>query len=254
MDDAFAGKVEGILEASAQLFALNGAAREVAVLARSIASVEQTDYDNWNGGTSIYTLTLRLPIHLYASVRDTKEELETSILNQINEVLDESHAYFETVRLLPQISSRQTWRENAIEWLNGKKVNNQGRVRSDNVASMNSDGLLFRSEPEINFYKALKQLGVSFAPLPVFVRGGSKYRRIEPDFVIIKDGVMMVIEVDGDTVHRETPAEAHARTVMLSHEGAHIERISASECDSEEKARKVATRIIGVISRIKTSR
>jgi hypothetical protein len=78
---------------------------------------------------------------------------------------------------------------------------------------------LFRSPPEIHLYKALKQQGVSFAPLPVFIKGGKSYQRIEPDFFIIMNGVMMVVEVDGDTVHQETPAEAHDRTTMLLHEG-----------------------------------
>lgn len=53
--------------------------------------------------------------------------------------------------------------------------------------------------------------------------------------MLIRKGIMMVGEVDGDTVHQETPAEALARTTMLLHEGVHFERIRASECDSPEK-------------------
>jgi very-short-patch-repair endonuclease len=78
---------------------------------------------------------------------------------------------------------------------------------------------------------------VSFAPLPVFVRGGENYRRVEPDFFLVHGGIAMVVEVDGDTVHEESPAEAHARTSMLHHEGVRIERIVASNCDSPERAR-----------------
>lgn len=92
-----------------------------------------------------------------------------------------------------------TWRDGAKRWLAGAGISNQGRVRSDNIASREADGLLFRSVPEINLYKALKARGVSVAPLPVFVRGGKTYRRIEPDFVILKEGLVMVVEVDGDT-------------------------------------------------------
>jgi len=43
------------------------------------------------------------------------------------------------------------------------------------------DGLLFRSQPEINLYRAFKALGITFAPLPVFIRGGETY----PTFRII---------------------------------------------------------------------
>jgi hypothetical protein len=142
------------------------------------------------------------------------------------------------------------WRERATNWLNGSRTN-QGRVRSDNVASLSKDGLLFRSQPEIFFYQALKTLGISFAPLPVFVRGGETYSRIEPDFFIIQDGIAMVVEIDGDTVHQETPAEAHARTSMLQYEGVHIERIPARDCENFEKACKQAKKIFGLIQKIR---
>ena len=145
------------------------------------------------------------------------------------------------------------WREKAKAWLMGKNVTNQGRVRSDNIASRNCEGLLFRSQAEINFYKALKTMGVSFAPLPVFIKGGHTYQRIEPDFVIVKNGFMMVVEVDGDTVHHETPAEAHSRTTMLLHEGVHFERIKASECATEELALGTARKIISILEKVKSA-
>jgi very-short-patch-repair endonuclease len=109
--------------------------------------------------------------------------------------------------------------------------------------------LLFRSQAEIHLYRALKAANVSFAPLAVFVRGGQKYRRIEPDFFIIHKGVPLVVEVDGDTVHQETPAEAHARTAMLGHEGVYIERILASECDTPDKAMGAASKILATIEK-----
>jgi hypothetical protein len=41
---------------------MQGNRREFAILARSKAEVEQTDYDNWNGGTYGYRLILRIPV------------------------------------------------------------------------------------------------------------------------------------------------------------------------------------------------
>lgn len=83
------------------------------------------------------------------------------------------------------------------------------------MAPLNCDGLLFRSEPEIHLYRALKAIGLFFAPLPVFRRGGESYRRIEPDFVLFKNGVHFLVVMDGDAIHLESPAEAHARTTMM---------------------------------------
>ena len=116
------------------------------------------------------------------------------------------------------------------------------------------DGLLFRSQPEINLYREFKALGITFAPLPVFIRGGETYRRIEPDFVLFKDGIFMIVEVDGDTVHRETPLEAHNRTMMLVLEGAHVERVNAKECDTVAKAQECAARILGILDKLKANR
>jgi hypothetical protein len=127
-------------------------------------------------------------------------------------------------------------------------------VRSDNIAARQCDGLLFRSDEEINLYKALKAAGVSFTPLPVFIRGGREYRRIEPDFVLITGGMVSVIEVDGDTVHQESPVEAHARTTMLVHEGAHVERVRASDCSTPDGAEVCAKRILASLAKVRASR
>lgn len=247
--------VEAILATVARLLASEGRAKEVGILANAEAILKQTDYDNWDGGVYIYTLYLQIPVWLYSQVNSEKEECEKRILEQISPVMNSfPKDHIRNVYISPQQTEDKDWRDKAKAWLAGTGVSNQGRVRSDNVAPRVCDGLLFRSQPEINLYKALKSLGVSFAPLPVFIKGGETYKRIEPDFVLIKDGILMVIEVDGDTVHQETPAEAHNRTTMLVHEGAHVERIKASDCDTPEKADISAKRMLQVISRLKTSR
>ena len=139
-------------------------------------------------------------------------------------------------------------------YLAGQGVSNQGRARSDNVASKQEDGLLFRSQPEIHLYRAFKALGVTFAPLPVFVRGGESYRRIEPDFLVLKGGLVLQVEVDGDTVHRETPLEAHDRTTMMAHEGVHVERVNAADCGTIEKAKATAQRLLGILEKLRSNR
>jgi hypothetical protein len=123
-------------------------------------------------------------------------------INEVGSPLFSGNECLKSVSIDPIPNTDPKWRDKARTWLAGDGVTNQGRVRSDNIASRECDGLLFRSEPEILLYKALKSLGLSFAPLPVFIRGGQTYRRIEPDFVIVKSGIVMIVEVDGDTVHR----------------------------------------------------
>lgn len=246
---------ESILGTLARLFAAEGAAREVAVLTYSSPELVESGYDNWNNGITLYTLYLHAPLSLYTQLQHGLEQIEDAILEKTRIFLGRfPNDHLSQVEIIPAVVEDEQWREKAAAWLSGSKVSNQGRVRSNNVAPLSTDGLLFRSQPEIHFYRALKSLGISFAPLPVFVRGGESYRRLEPDFVIVHSGMILVVEVDGDTVHQETPAEAHARTTMLQHEGVYVERISASECSSPEKAKQAAEKIMAALNKRKAAR
>jgi hypothetical protein len=49
---------------------------------------------------------------------------------------------------------------------------------------------------------------------------------------------IMVIEVDGDAYHVETPADADQRTLICKHEGPSSSRPKrVSECDTRRKSR-----------------
>jgi len=243
---------ESLTSSMAEILKSQGQARELAVLANSQVRIDQTSFDNWNGGTRGWGLVCSLSPSLSARLTpDDRAECEESLKGTGADFLRAfDNDFLETVVIAPAAEDRGEWREAANEWLSGKGINNQGRVRSDNLASLKVDGLLFRSEPEINLYRAFKRKGVTFAPLPVFVRGGDSYSRLEPDFVVLKDGFVLVVEVDGDTYHRESPADAHRRLLPLDHEGAKIERANAQECETPEKAASCAERLLQVVDRL----
>jgi len=70
------------------------------------------------------------------------------------------------VRIVMEIPKAEPdWREKAARWASGEGMTNQGRARSDNLAPLEQDGLLFRSRAEINLYVAFKALGVAVACL-----------------------------------------------------------------------------------------
>ena len=246
--DAFAG-------ALTELLALRGQAREVAILSVSVLDFEYWSYDNWNGGLHKWNLTIRTPVRLYAQfTSDEIKEAEKTILRTTGEVWKDTDHDFNEFQIAPEISSKPDWRDQALQWLRGDGINNQGRIRSDNVAAREEDGLLFRSTPEIFLYRAFKEMGVTFAPLPVFLRGGSSYQRIEPDFVLFSNKLLMIIEVDGDTVHRESPAEADKRTRLFKYEGAFVEHVAASECDTPNKASECAKRLRAILQHVSSVR
>lgn len=246
---------EAFLATLARSFAQSGNTKCVAVLAASTASIRESSYDNWDGGIYGFEITLELPSWLYSSLGEDRQAIEgalKSVAVDLMKVFPSQHV--DAIQLTTQIVGDSDWRDKAKSWLRGEGVNNQGRVRSDNIASRQWDGLLFRSQPEIYLYRSLKARGVTLMPLPVVLRGGETYARIEPDFLIYKSGVLMVIEVDGSTVHTETPVEAHNRLTLLQREGAHLERVSSADCDTLPKAENVAMKLLGVLDKVKNSR
>ncbi|MHB1356891.1 MAG: hypothetical protein ACYCZF_13065 [Anaerolineae bacterium] len=246
-------QLDPLLATLAKVLSAEGLARELAVVTSAEVRFEWESHDNF-GDVDIYGLLFSVPLPVFSQIESDLHRIQDELLKRIHKLVraypDES---ISRVTIAPKLLADYDWRNKATAWLTGQGVSNQGRVRSDNIADRECDGLQFRSQPEINLYKALKAAGVSFAPLPVFVRGGNEYRRIEPDFVIIKDGIMMIVEVDGDTFHQELPAEAYYRTTMLENEGARISRVKANECDTPEKATACAVKVLQTISRLKVS-
>lgn len=123
---------------------------------------------------------------------------------------------------------------------NSAPISNQGRAHSSNVASISADGLLFRSQPEVALYRELKRSGYVFAPLPVFLCP----RRIEPDFVILHEGMIFAVEVDGTYTHRESPAEAQERVRTMEHHGAYVIRIVADGPPDAEWSKASMSKIV----------
>lgn len=254
-ENPFPFDAEAIVGTMAKIAAMQGDAQSVAVLAVSSPYFKINDHDNWNGGIDYLTLFLEVSTEVYACFFNLLENIQKNLLTILRPMIEPHQGYHATVvSIILANEVPDNWRDRAIAWINGEGVNNQGRVRSDNIASRQCDGLLFRSQPEIYLYQAFKDTGVAFAPLPVFIRGGAEYQRMEPDFVILRGGMIFVVEVDGDTVHQESPAEAHKRTTMLVHAGAHVERVLASECDSPEKAKRCAAKLLESLDKVKASR
>lgn len=250
--------VDDFLLTTTRLLALAGSRAEVNLIASSPKpEVSLQDYDNWDGGQYGWGFSFSIPMQTYSALNEeSRESMQTSIRSAMNEVLRNlNHHEISAVRIVMELAKAEAnWRERAARWAKGEGLSNQGRVRSTNIAPFERDGLLFRSMPEINLYMAFKALSVTIAPLPVFIRGGQQYQRIEPDFILIHANTIMVVEVDGEEFHSESPVDAHERLSLLSREGVHTERVRANACDTPMKARDCAERLLEVLKRRSTMR
>lgn len=206
-------------------------------------SISLEEYDNWDGGIWTWLITVSLFPRDWAAF-DSKEE-RTAVEKDLAElanaiVVSDAHGF--TVRLA------------AIAASSSKGVTNQGRAHSANPAAIEYEGLLFRSQPEVLLFVALRDTGLPVMPLPVVTSKGPRFRRIEPDFVVIRRGVTFVVEVDGDRWHQESPAAAQERLRHLEDEGVRIIRVFAENCTSPNSARETAKNILSRIERILESR
>lgn len=247
-------QINGILGTAARLLIAGQDVSAASILANATGRITHSDHDNWNGGQDTWLLTLTIPAEAFFELPE-REEIEARITAALNvAVASVSERDHFRVNIACALDDDPDWRAKVAVHLTGQGITNQGRARSANVAARQHDGLLFRSQPEIHVYNALKRTGVPFAPLAVVLRGGLQYQRIEPDFVVFKDGQVMIVEIDGDLYHTERVAAAHVRLKFLLDEGARLERISADECDTPEKAKEAVDRVLMTIEKHRRAR
>ena len=66
-----------------EIFRHQGRHEIAELLTKSHALAEQVDYDNWNGGTTIWALRLRIPVDLFAEVEARLPAIETELEKKI---------------------------------------------------------------------------------------------------------------------------------------------------------------------------
>lgn len=246
--------IEDFLASLATSLKIRGDARALTMIVEGDSRFEPAETD-W--GIDFWLLFISVPIHIFHALTD-EERVQTE-----EAIYDVGKSFFistpvddlRKVIISPKVSfANEGWREEALRFIKGEGVTNQGRVRSDNIASKEHRGLLFRSKAEIVLFEAMTRAKLAVAPLPVFVRIANSYNRLEPDFVVIFKGLTFVVEVDGDSFHKETPAEADKRLVPLTHEGVEVRRIRAADVATDAMADNVVKELIDFMSKRKESR
>jgi len=81
---AFPKSVVEVVTTLAELFRHQRKPEIVELLESASATIEQTDYDNWNGGTYIWALRLDVPVSVFASVEPRLEAVEQEIASKLS--------------------------------------------------------------------------------------------------------------------------------------------------------------------------
>ena len=87
-----------------QLFKHEGKTTETEVLMNAEVNLEETNYDNWNGGTYTFRLNLQVPIPLYAKLGKGRKAAESSIYEKAQAILRAyPNDYIGSVLINPQL-------------------------------------------------------------------------------------------------------------------------------------------------------
>jgi hypothetical protein len=196
------------------------------------------------------TLSLSLERRAFRAHFQRHREIEQRLLELCNHYVrpEGINVRVVAVEIVPRLEEDNEWRLTATMYLAAIGLTNQGRAHSDNVAPLDFEGLKFRSGAEKRLYLALKGLAVPVAPLPVFVQGGADYERREPDFVILRQSRLCIIEVHGPLSNT-----SDERLQFLINAGAIVERVSADCCGTLAKARDAAADVLRRIDERLTS-
>ena len=99
-DDAILATLYELLEAGSMTHA-------AFILKSAEASIQKTGYDNWNGGTDIYTLFLSIDPSEFARLSEQRAVIEQQLTDQVQVLFRDGWI---TAEIRPRIQGRDNWR------------------------------------------------------------------------------------------------------------------------------------------------
>lgn len=107
--------LDSILATIVEMLLAHGNTDAAALLRSADPQIEQTGYDNWNGGTTIWTLYLRIQAREFTHLGSRKEVLESQIDKLLKPVVDQFSSDWVGVKIAPKLEEKQEWRQQGIE-------------------------------------------------------------------------------------------------------------------------------------------
>lgn len=105
----FPQSTEAIIESLIQMFKHQNKLETVNVLENAEAKIEETDYDNWDGGTFYYTLSLGIPLKLFAHLESRIGQFEEAITKKLSSILrDTGNQHLNRVVIAPILANPVT--------------------------------------------------------------------------------------------------------------------------------------------------
>lgn len=99
-----------ILATVTRILEAEGLSQAATVLKTADTQFEKTGYDNWNGGTDLYTLYLKIDAASFGRLGSTRDELEQQITERLKPVVDGFSDDWVSAQIRPRIETRVGWK------------------------------------------------------------------------------------------------------------------------------------------------
>ena len=96
--------------------------------------MEETGYDNWNGGTTIWTIYLLLVPAAYARLASKREALEDQINKRLKPIFDQFTSDWYRVTIAPRVDPYPDWRQARDDVSRATRQNIIDGLKIDQVA------------------------------------------------------------------------------------------------------------------------
>ena len=94
-------QIEGALPTVEEMLRLKHEADALRILSVAEIDLVETGYDNWNGGTEIWTAYLRVPVTVFVTIEDEREQIAGVIGSNMTTVLGKDVGFWVNVEINP---------------------------------------------------------------------------------------------------------------------------------------------------------
>lgn len=106
MPEPFPPPTDSVVASLIELFKHQDNTTVVRVLESATPTIELIGYDNWNGGTDIYSLVLSTPLKLFAVIEPERDKLQKTIERKLSSIVsNQDNAWLNTVKIKPILKS-----------------------------------------------------------------------------------------------------------------------------------------------------
>lgn len=127
-------EIEQTLATVHELLRAEGMSEAAAIVREYPAQLEQTGYDNWNGGTYIIEIQFKLPAQDYARLGTKRGQLEEQITARLRTAIEHETQDWYSAKIVPAKELRPDWRSDASNLPRQVRINIVDGLRLENVA------------------------------------------------------------------------------------------------------------------------